>query len=151
MKMNHTIVLALMALGTTALLVSAQDNNNDGRPPGGGGQRGPGAGGPGMGAHRLPPPIIGALDANHDGVIDATEIANASEALKTLDKNGDGKITIEEAMGPRPQNPNGQPGQGQRPGGKQGPNGPGHRLPPGPPPGEGEGNNLPPGPPPGDQ
>lgn len=43
-----------------------------------------------------------ALDANHDGVIDETEIANASAALKKLDKNGDGKLTAEELRPPRP-------------------------------------------------
>ena len=43
-----------------------------------------------------PPPIIVALDKNKDGVIDAEEIANASAALKTLDKNGDGKLTMDE-------------------------------------------------------
>src|SRR5450755_4076599 len=96
MKTKNTIVLALLALGTTALLASAQDNNDG--PPGGGPR------GPGMGGHRPPPPaIIRALDANHDGVIDADEIANASAALKTLDKNGDGKLTPDEFMGPRPQ------------------------------------------------
>ncbi|MGH7969197.1 MAG: EF-hand domain-containing protein, partial [Limisphaerales bacterium] len=51
--------------------------------------------------HR-PPPLIAALDANHDGVIDADEIANAPAALKTLDKNGDGKLTMDELMPPRP-------------------------------------------------
>ena len=58
-----------------------------------------------------------ALDANHDGVIDANEIANASAALKTLDKNGDGKLTPDELRPPRPQGgdrqgpPPGQDGQ----------------------------------------
>jgi Ca2+-binding EF-hand superfamily protein len=42
------------------------------------------------------PPLMAALDANHDGVIDATEIANAPAALVTLDKNGDGKLTPDE-------------------------------------------------------
>jgi Ca2+-binding EF-hand superfamily protein len=37
-----------------------------------------------------------ALDLNHDGVIDADEIANAPAALKTLDKNGDGRLTPDE-------------------------------------------------------
>lgn len=41
-------------------------------------------------------PIIAALDANHDGVIDAAEISNAPAALKKLDKNGDGKLTRQE-------------------------------------------------------
>jgi hypothetical protein len=40
---------------------------------------------------QLQPPI-----ANKDGKPDATEIANASVALKTLDKNGDGEITADE-------------------------------------------------------
>jgi hypothetical protein len=65
------------------------------------------------------------LDANHDGVIDETEIANASAALRTLDKNGDGKLTLDELMPPHP-----GPGQGF-----------GH--PPGPPP-DGNGAGEPP-------
>jgi hypothetical protein len=48
------------------------------------------------------PLLIKALDANGDGVIDASEIANASAALKTLDKNGDGKLTRDEYLGKRP-------------------------------------------------
>ena len=102
MKIKSTIALAILALGTSALLVSAQDNNQDG-PPGGGRQGGPGGSG-GPGGKRPLPPIIAALDANHDGVIDADEIANASSALKTLDKNGDGKLTPDEL---RPEHPAG--------------------------------------------
>jgi hypothetical protein len=64
--------------------------------------------------------LFGALDANHDGIIDETEIANASTALKTLDKNGDGKLTKDELMPPRP------------------PRGEGRGRPPGPPPGGAE-------------
>ncbi|MGA9777667.1 MAG: EF-hand domain-containing protein [Limisphaerales bacterium] len=48
------------------------------------------------------PAIVKALDANGDGVIDATEIANAPAELKTLDKNGDGQLTPDEYIGPRP-------------------------------------------------
>lgn len=58
------------------------------------------------------PPIIAALDANSDGVIDATEIANAAAALKTLDKNGDGKLTADEIRPPRPEGGRG-PGRGR--------------------------------------
>ncbi len=63
----------------------------------------PGPGGP----HHGPPhagPLFDALDANHDGVISADEIANAPAALKTLDKNGDGQLTREELRpaGPPP-------------------------------------------------
>jgi hypothetical protein len=101
MKTTNKILVAALALGVSAFVASAQDNNTDG-PPGGG---------QGMGRHRPPPPaIIGALDANHDGVIDADEIANASAALKTLDKNGDGKLTPDEFMGPRPKPPQGSGG-----------------------------------------
>jgi hypothetical protein len=54
-------------------------------------------------APRPPVPlIVKALDVNGDGVIDATEIANAPAELKTLDKNGDGQLTPDEFMGPRP-------------------------------------------------
>jgi hypothetical protein len=58
------------------------------------------------------------LDTNHDGVIDEAEIANASAALKALDKNGDGKLTPDELIPPPP-----RPGEGFEP-------------PPGPPPDE---------------
>jgi hypothetical protein len=95
MKMKNTIALALIALGTTALVASAQDNH-DGPPGGGeGGQGGPG------GHHRPPPmPIVTVLDVNHDGVIDSNEIANASAELLTLDKNGDGVLTTNEYLPP---------------------------------------------------
>jgi Ca2+-binding EF-hand superfamily protein len=46
-------------------------------------------------------PIIAALDANHDGEIDAAEIANAPAALRKLDKNGDGKISRAEMRAER--------------------------------------------------
>ena len=82
MKMKNTIALALIALGASALLASAQDNNDG--PPGGGGQGGPG--GPGGHRHHPPLPIITALDVNHDGIIDSNEIANAriSRSVKSL-------------------------------------------------------------------
>ncbi len=121
MKIKTAVTLALVALGASAWMLMAQGEGKaprDGeRPPP------PGPGGPGP--HR-PPPIIAVLDANHDGVIDAKEIANASKALLQLDQNGDGQLTREELRPP---------------------------LPPddfdGPPPGEGEGR--PPGPPPDDR
>jgi hypothetical protein len=68
-----------------------------------------------MNGHRPPPsPLMEALDANHDGIIDADEIANASAALKKLDKNGDGKLTPDELRPHRPQG--GGDGAGWRPG-----------------------------------
>ena len=75
--------LALAALGLSAWVITAQDAGSgpaqDHRPPRRMGQGGPG--GPGGPRHRPPPPLIGALDANHDGVIDAAEIANAPAAF----------------------------------------------------------------------
>lgn len=38
-------------------------------------------------------PLLNALDSNHDGVISAAEIANASRELLTLDVDGTGKLT----------------------------------------------------------
>jgi len=73
-----------------------------------------------------PPPLILALDADKDREISAEEIANASEALKTLDKNGDGKLTREELrpnFPPRPGGPGGQQGEGMRRGPRRGPGG----------------------------
>lgn len=48
--------------------------------------------------------MLQALDLNHDGVIEADEIAAASKSLLALDKNGDGQITADE-MQPRQQGP----------------------------------------------
>jgi hypothetical protein len=124
MKTTIKTLLVLAALGASALIINAQDAGG----PGPGGNR-PyrdqgGPGGPG-GMRRMPPsPLMEALDANHDGVIDATEIANASAALKSLDKNGDGKLTQEELRPPRPQ------GGGDRPGRPPGPNGQPPQQPP---------------------
>lgn len=102
--------------------------------------RGPRPDGQGPDGPRPPaPPLIGALDANHDGVIDEKEIASASDALKKLDKNGDGKLTMEELRPPRPQPP-------QRGDLRDGPERPGQ------PRGERfrDGEGRPDGPPPGD-
>lgn len=98
MKMNITTLVAL-TLGLGAFTVLAQDQSGGpGGPPGGGGRFGHHfGGGP---PHVLP--LMAALDANGDGELDATEIANASAALKTLDKNGDGKLTADELMPPPP-------------------------------------------------
>jgi len=78
-------------------------------------QGGPGSGSAGPGGRPIPP-IVQALDANGDGVIDADEMANAPAVLKKLDKNGDGKLTRDEYLGARPGGPAGPGGPG-RPGG----------------------------------
>ena len=57
---------------------------------------------------KAPPPLVVAtLDANQDGIIDAGEIAKASQALKSLDKNADGRLTREELRRGRPTRPAG--------------------------------------------
>ena len=113
------------------------------RPPAGGREGQPG--GPGRDGQRPPmraqegdqprpagdgqrpvPPLFAALDANHDGVIDETEIAQAPAALRKLDKNGDGKLTADELRAPRPGGAGGPGGGGEgdrshRPGGPEGP------------------------------
>jgi hypothetical protein len=107
MKTIRKTAIALAALGLSAWVITAQNTPapggapqapDQGPPPGPGGPGGPG------GPPRRPPipPLIHALDANHDGVIDAGEIANASAALATLDKNGDGQLTMDELLPPPP-------------------------------------------------
>jgi Ca2+-binding EF-hand superfamily protein len=43
-------------------------------------------------------PVLAALDADHDGVISSSEIKRAPAALWTLDKNVDGRLTIDELL-----------------------------------------------------
>jgi hypothetical protein len=119
MKMKQLTAIALMLGLPLVGAVAQQDGPPDGPPP---------QGGPPMRMHRMPPPIIAALDTNHDGIIDADEIANASAALKTLDRNGTGKLTLMDLMGPPPRRMGG--GMGPGPDGGPGPQG----MPPGPPP-----------------
>ncbi|HCE43376.1 MAG TPA: hypothetical protein DET40_07495 [Lentisphaeria bacterium] len=112
--MKKILVLFVFGLAMSAFVAMAQD---DGKPRHAGGAGG-GAGGDGK---RPMPPVMAALDANGDGVIDEKEIANASAALKKLDKNGDGKLTMDEI---RPQRPAGAPGGGRKPEGDKKPEAP---------------------------
>lgn len=105
--MKTKALIAALALVLPVLSLNAQDvrerqNRGQGRP-------------------RPVQPVIAALDANEDGVIDASEIKNAVAALMKLDKNKDGKLTQDELRPPRP--PGGREGrrQGGRPGGDQAP------------------------------
>ncbi|MGZ4965344.1 MAG: hypothetical protein ACXWC8_22540, partial [Limisphaerales bacterium] len=102
MKKTILLIALLFALQTLTITLLAQNG------PGGRGPRGPGGSGGGQGGpngHRPPPsPVVMVLDANHDGVIDAQEIANAPAALATLDTNGDGTLTPDELRPPPPQN-----------------------------------------------
>lgn len=129
---NHDGVLDANEIANASAALLTQDKNGDGKltreeympaPPNG---KAPPAGQNGNRRQHPMPPIVAALDANHDGVIDADEIANASAALKTMDKNGDGKLTQEEL---RPAH------QGPPPGGDFDGPPPMDDAPPGPPPG----------------
>jgi hypothetical protein len=92
------------------------------------------------------PPLFALLDEDHDGIISATELQNATAALKKLDSNGDGELTRDEMRPPPPDGAGPPPdGEGPPPDG-EGPPPDGAGPPPdgaGPPP-DGE------GPPPGD-
>lgn len=116
--MKTKLILLTLALGASTCLLTAQDGNPppDGpRPPGRqGGPGGPGGDRRGPGGQRPVMPIIAALDLNKDGTIDADEIAKASASLKTLDKNGDGKLTTEEIHPQHPGGPGGQERGGPR-------------------------------------
>jgi len=71
------------------------------------GDRRDGRRGPGNFRPPMPPPLLKALDADGDGQISAKEIENAALALKSLDKNKDGKLTRDEL---RPERGRGRPG-----------------------------------------
>ncbi len=100
MKKNILLLAALLAIAGSTVTLVAQDSPGRQRPNRGDGPRGPG--------HR-PPPVMAVLDANKDGVIDSAEIDNAPAALRTLDKNNDGSLTIEEL---RPKMRGGPRGEG---------------------------------------
>src|SRR6185503_18989770 len=98
MKLTLPLLLALALMPAAAMF--AQETPKPGGPPGGpGGPGEPGRRPAGMN------PLIAALDANHDGVIDAKEIDNAPAALRSLDKNKDGQLTMDELRPARPGGP----------------------------------------------
>lgn len=115
------IALVVSALAVVSSLSLAQERRPEGSREGGRegreggreGREGGREGGPRMN------PLFAALDTNGDGVIDATELANATASLKKLDKNGDGKLTEDEV---RPAFfGRGGPGGPGGPGGRGGP------------------------------
>jgi len=117
MKRIAFAVTLLFVAGSAVYTVVAQ-------PPGGG--RGPG----GPDGFRPPPhPLEEALDTDGDHQLSAKEIENAVAALKTLDKNKDGKLSDDEfrpRFGGRPGGPAGG-GRGPDGPGRGGPDGPGGR------------------------
>jgi Spy/CpxP family protein refolding chaperone len=140
MKNKITIALAILALGASALVASAQDNNNDGPPPDSqsatnhmGGRGGP------RGFHLLPPRAEQQLQLTDD---QKKQIA----ALQTETQTKLEKILTPEQMkqleNMRPPMRRGGPGGRGNNGGENNNN-----MPPG---NDGGGNNPPPGPPPAD-
>ena len=77
----------------------------------GGGERREGGfgGGRGGGMMRMNP-LMKALDKDGNGELSAAEIAGAAAALKSLDKNKDGKLTEDELRPPMPPGGFGGPG-----------------------------------------
>ena len=47
-------------------------------------------------------PVLAALDSDHDGQISAGEIRNSAMALRGLDRNGDGRLTVDELIPIKP-------------------------------------------------
>ncbi len=81
---------AKVAVGPAANARGGEGDHHDE----GGPRRGPGGGGRGDMMRAFP--LLVALDADGDRVISATEIANATTALRSLDKDGDGRLGMEE-------------------------------------------------------
>ena len=78
--MERMIRLTAVALiFTVAFTMQAQPSGAGGRGPGG-----------------MIIPVMAALDEDKDGVFSASEIENAEKSLTALDKNGDGKLDINE-------------------------------------------------------
>ena len=119
MKRCLWILGILLVAGATVVIAQPP-----GGPPSGGGP--PGRGGGGRGGPGGGPPmnlLMEAIDTDHDGVISAEELKNASASLATLDKNKDGKLTEDEIHAGPPGGGGGRPGGGNRPQGR-GPGGP---------------------------
>ena len=79
---------------------------------------------PGRGSYMQFHPLLSALDANHDDVIDEEELAKAPAALRALDRNADGQIAPHEMspmMGRGRGGPDGRGGRGRQEEGPQGP------------------------------
>ena len=137
MKRWAGIIAVILAVTVTADLAFAQRGGRPGegaRPTEGGreGGRGGRPGESGRGGRSgfgssFASPIQTALDADKDGVISAKEIENAVVALRSLDKNKDGKLDRDELRPPRPDFSGGRPGEGGRPGQGGRPTGAGSR------------------------
>ena len=117
MNTSTPLLITALVLGLTAGAAIGQDNNAPPRRP----ERPPREAAPGNPVRRpMMMPLFAVLDANRDGIIDEAEINNAPAALRTLDKNKDGKLTLDELRPPRPETPD-RPDAPTRPGWNRGP------------------------------
>ncbi len=97
LDVNGDFVLSPLEIANASAALMTLDRNGDGAldvseclPRLAGGKTAPDA--LLMQTHR----VLAALDTDYDGVISAAEIRNAPTALRTLDQNGDGRITPDE-------------------------------------------------------
>lgn len=82
MKTSHRLLVLLAPLTLASALIAQP-------PRGGGGPRG---------GH----PVVRALDVDKNHEISAAEIAGAATAIRTLDKNNDGTVSVDELHPARP-------------------------------------------------
>lgn len=101
--MKTKMTVTLLALGIALPVASLQAQDSSDRPTREG--RGPRG-------DRPIPGVFGALDANNDRTIDKNELGAATEALKKLDKDSDGKLTMGELRGAQGRGPRGEARRG---------------------------------------
>ncbi|MFN9719865.1 MAG: hypothetical protein ACK58L_14290 [Planctomycetota bacterium] len=86
-----TLVLSLFL--SASAMAQPPESRGPGRPEGRPGEGGPGGReGREGGRFRMPNPLADAIDKDKNGELSPEEIADAATALKTLDRNNDGKI-----------------------------------------------------------
>lgn len=110
MKTLSPAAFALLAGLSTFALVAQQPAPAEDRPERPQRREG-GPGGPGgrMAQFQRANPLLQALDTDKNGELSSAEIAAAPTALKTLDKNGDGKLGPDELRPPQPEGQRGGP------------------------------------------
>ena len=94
---NHDLVISSEEIANASAVLRSLDANGDGALDAvecGGAAVWPSAGARFMSYH----PVLAALDADHDGVISDREIRNAPAALRSLDKDRDGRLTASELL-----------------------------------------------------
>src|SRR4051812_22898696 len=86
--MTRTAIISLSAVALSGFALAASNASLLGAS-----RQGPGGPPQGRGG---PPSVATVLDLNHDGTIDANEIAAAASSLRALDANRDGQLTTDE-------------------------------------------------------